>query len=73
MEITCVVFDWSLHKMLTGDRLGQVKVWNYNVGHLIRELQVRITSPTVDSESLVLHQRRSAKFLQDPNSYEYLC
>ncbi|KAJ8045382.1 WD repeat-containing protein on Y chromosome [Holothuria leucospilota] len=39
-EITAMTFDPSLRRLITGGRDGTVKVWNFNNGACLRELEV---------------------------------
>ena len=44
-EITCMTFDSSLRRLLTGSRNGSVKIWNFQNGHNMQTLE-----PTGDAE-----------------------
>ena len=39
MEITCMQFDPSLRRLITGARNGSVKVWNFNNGACLWEVE----------------------------------
>ncbi|XP_038617551.1 WD repeat-containing protein on Y chromosome-like [Tachyglossus aculeatus] len=38
-EITCLAFDWSGRRLVTGGRDGCLKIWNYNNGHCLHTLK----------------------------------
>ncbi|XP_039770903.1 WD repeat-containing protein on Y chromosome-like isoform X2 [Ornithorhynchus anatinus] len=38
-EITCLTFDWSGRRLVTGGRDGCLKIWNYNSGHCLHTLK----------------------------------
>ena len=42
VEITCMQFDPSLRRLITGARNGSVKVWNFNNGACLWDLETEL-------------------------------
>ena len=40
VEISVMTFDPTLRRLITGARDGAVKIWNFNNGACLREMQV---------------------------------
>ncbi|XP_037083590.1 WD repeat-containing protein on Y chromosome-like [Pollicipes pollicipes] len=41
VEITCMTFDPTLRRLITGGRDGRVKIWNFNNGACLREMKTQ--------------------------------
>ncbi|XP_043193477.1 WD repeat-containing protein on Y chromosome-like isoform X1 [Amphibalanus amphitrite] len=39
VEITCMTFDPTLRRLITGGRDGRVKIWNFNNGACLRQME----------------------------------
>ncbi|XP_068118293.1 cilia- and flagella-associated protein 337-like [Hyperolius riggenbachi] len=57
-EVTCLAFDTSQRKLMTGARNGSIKVWNIQNGHNLHRLQ-----PTDEAEVTCVLPLRDHKFL----------
>ena len=61
IEITAVTFDPTKRRLITGTRAGTVRIWNFNNGACLRELQSADDSEVISSKFPFFHKKMRIK------------
>eukprot|EP00158_Paraphelidium_tribonemae_P005724 Partr_v1_DN27487_c0_g1_i5_m71542 putative WD repeat-containing protein on Y len=60
LEITCMAFDKTQRRLITGSRNGQVRMWNFNNGQMLQSMR---TTSQKDLTSVAYIQTTADKFI----------
>ncbi|KAI9204974.1 WD40-repeat-containing domain protein [Polychytrium aggregatum] len=74
LEITCMCFDRSRRRLITGSRDGIIKMWNFNNGQILRKMVKDNTMEATDGANKYIitvgWDRKITIFLDDSSHFE---